>query len=77
MVLLDLNGFTNSRAMRTFEGADASVISIVPLPALRFPDHAYLAPTPESEPVKVRCWFGSRSSHGDHFIHSWKSATWS
>jgi hypothetical protein len=67
VTLLDRNGFTNSSAMRTFEGADASVTSIVPLPALRFPDHAYLAPTPESEPVKVRCWSGSRPSDGRPF----------
>ena len=50
VVLLDLNGFRNSSAIRTLEGSTASMISIDPSPALRFPDQEYPAPTPEFAP---------------------------
>jgi hypothetical protein len=51
MVLADLNGFSKARAIRTSVGAAAWVTRMLPLPALRLPDQAYSAPTPDSAPV--------------------------
>ena len=49
-VLVDDMGFSNATATATRVGSVTSMTSMVPLPALRFPDHAYFAPTPLSAP---------------------------
>ncbi len=51
VLFLALNGLRNSRSISTCDGSSASVISMLPSPTLRLPDHAYLAPGPESGPM--------------------------
>ena len=40
VVLFDLNGLTNSRAIVTDRSGSTAVISMRPLPARRLPDHS-------------------------------------
>src|SRR3954471_16531137 len=71
----DLSGLRKSRATTTRVGSSVSVIFIRPWPALRFPDQAYVDPTPFTGPPKVRRIAGSSPSHGDHAGQRWKSST--
>jgi hypothetical protein len=73
---LALKGLMNSSAMWTLEGSVASLISILPCPTLRLPDHEYLAPGPESGPENFFSISGSISSQGDQAPQLWKSTMW-
>src|SRR6266853_602603 len=72
-VLCPSIGLRKSSLIVTLEGADASVISIRPLPTLELPSHSYTAPLPLAAPLRVLFIAGSTFSQGDQEFQLLKS----
>src|SRR5260370_26164855 len=66
-------GLRKSSLIVTLDGAEASVISMRPLPTLALPSHSYTAPWPIAAPLCVLLIAGSTFSQGDQEPQLWRS----